>query len=71
MQRIQLLEICRCAVFDVLEYAVECCKALEARTHSYLGYRYLGIKEQSFCRLGTPRIDVLKVGHRIILLEYA
>ena len=70
-QLIHLLELSGSAVFSLPEGAVGSREACKAGAHSHIGYREFGVDEQSFSSLDTFSIDVLNIGHTVILLEDA
>ena len=68
---IELFEVSWSAVFYLLEYSVEGSKALEAGAHSYLCYGDIRVKQEIFSSSCAACVDVLQVGHRVVLLEDA
>ena len=57
----ELLEICRSAVLDLLEDAVEGGEALETGTHSDLSDRNIRLEQELFSSLSPSCIDILDI----------
>ena len=67
----ELTEFSRCASLGFSECTVKCCKAGKTALHSHFRDREGGVCHKSFGSLYPFAVDVLDIGHIIVLFEYA